>query len=593
MISSASTEAEPERGSVLRRFGMSGKRSEAPSVIEGRFRIESQIGYGAFGKVFRARDTVTGDDVAVKIFDGRLDETGYLAELGLLFNEAHPSIVTTISFGYSAGRKYIVYEFVRGGSLRDLLIRTPRVNPSEALRLMRDVCEGLAFAHDRRVIHRDLKPENLLLADAKTPCRVKICDFGLSARFRPGDRLSSQFGSPAYMAPEQFGEEYDHRIDLYAVGVILYELLFGRRPHTGDAVSLRHAHRHVPPAMPEDGPPHLVEFLTRAMAKDPDERFGSAQEMVEAIDRLLAEESASGLGRVNPPAFESIELLKRWKMRIPRRMVNFVSTEEGDLIVALDDRIIRLDVDGNVETLTRTTEPVSDFALRMRSEGPIVWASSGRLYSWFGGEVRALTPPCSVPDGPRSLVLSPDGRHLAVAATEYVDVVELDASKVLWRAEVATYGQPTEVSFDTGGGLLWIASEAPRTQLVALTLDGERVCRTAAGASDAILLDAPSGVVVGSRGKRQLHKISESGFVTHRLELSASLYSLEQVTERLLAAYSARHIELVDRETLASYALVPRPDDNELLVAAGAGVFLLEMDGASLVARRYELERTV
>jgi len=189
--------------------------------------------------------------------------------------------------------------------------------------------------------------------------------------------------------------------------------------------------------------------------------------------------------------------------------------------------------------------------------------------------------------------MSPDGRYLAVAATDYVDLVDVQASEVCWRAEVATYGQPTEVTFDTDGSRLWIASEAPRTQLVALTLEGERTCRTAAGASDAIMLDSTEGVIVGSRGKRLLQRISQSGFVTDTLDLSASLSSLTRVNERLLAAYSPRHIELVDSDTLASYALVERPDDGELLVPAGKGIFLLELDGASVTARRYELERTV
>lgn len=573
---------------------MDKRRGDVPTIIEGRFRVESQIGYGAFGKVYRARDTGSGEEVAIKLFDAKLDETGYLAELGLLFAEEHPNIVATKSFGYTAGRKYIVYEFVRGGSLRDLLIRTPRVLPRQALALIRDVCKGLAFAHERRVIHRDLKPENLLLTEADFPTRVKICDFGLSARFRPGDRMSSQFGSPAYMAPEQFGEEYDHRIDIYAAGVILYELLFGRRPHTGDAVSLRHSHRHVPPALPQDGPPELLELVTRSLAKDPNERFSSAREMLHAIDVVLdAEESKSRPTEVASPSFESIELARKWRIHVPRRMVNYAPTDDGDLVLALEDRILRVGNGGNVETLVRTDEQVTDFPGRMQTRGPIVWATTRGIQVLREDGVETLPPPCTVPDGPRSMVASPDGRYLALAATEYVDLVDVLAGEVLWRAEVASYGQPTEVTFDADGAHVWIASEAPRTQLVCLNLQGERLCRTAAGAADAIMLDAHEGVIVGSRGKRLLQRISQSGFVTHTLELSASLVSLVRVNQRLIAAFSARHIELVDCETLASYALVERPDESELLVPAGRGVFLLEMDGTSVTARRFELERTV
>jgi len=130
--------------------------------------------------------------------------------------------------------------------------------------------------------------------------------------------------------------------------------------------------------------------------------------------------------------------------------------------------------------------------------------------------------------------------------------------------------------------------------LILLNAAGERLCRTTAPGSDVVMIpsDQTGAVVVGCRGKRTLQRMSHEGFVTHTLELGTSLIELHVVDDRLAAAWSARHIELFDRRTLASYALLSRPDENEILLSAGRGLFTLEPEPASLVIRRLEMERT-
>lgn len=581
---------------ILKRFGMEnrGPQREMPALVEGRYRIESQIGYGAFGKVFRARDSVTGEAVAVKLFDERLDETGYLQELGLLFSEEHEGIVRTLSFGYAAGRKYIVYEFIRGGSLRDLLLRTPHVPVEQALSITRDVCAALAFAHSRRVVHRDMKPENLLLTEPDWPFRAKLCDFGLSTRFRPGDRISSYFGSPAYMAPEQFGQSYDHRVDVYAAGVILYEMLFGRRPHAGDAVSLRHAHIHVHPPLPKDGPPELLSVLTRMMAKNPDERFSTAAEATEAIDELLAGLAETAGIPIAPPVFQLVQLHPQWSVRLQGGCMTWMPTADSGMLLSLRDQIVAVGADGSARALVETQVPVTEFVEGGNPTHLFAWVVGHDIWVWESGDVRMLADGAEAPSGSRRLVLSRDGRFLLISSPTHVDLASTESGEILWRAEVATYGAPPEVCFAGNSDLVWIGSESPRTQLILLNAAGERLCRTTAPGSDVVMIpaDETGAVVVGCRGKRTLQRMSHEGFVSHTLELGASLMELHIVDERLAAAWSARHIELFDRRTLASYALLSRPDENEILLSAGKGLFTLEPEPASLVIRRLEMERT-
>jgi len=262
------------------------------------------------GEVYRARDTRIGREVAVKVLQPRLalDAGGrarFEREARAAGSLSHPNIVTLFDVGVEGKTPYLVTEWIAGESLRAMLRRGP-VPQARALEIAAQVARGLAAAHERGVVHRDLKPENLLVTGDGL---VKILDFGL-ARFsaaaadadlptltddqltRAGDLL----GTPAYMAPEQVrGLPVDHRADLFALGVVLFEMLVGRHPFPGDdapAILSAILHRE-PPELAASGslPRPLRTLLLRCLARDPDERVASASQLAREIEAAARPES--------------------------------------------------------------------------------------------------------------------------------------------------------------------------------------------------------------------------------------------------------------------------------------------------------------
>jgi hypothetical protein len=229
------------------------------------------------GIVYKARQKALDRLVAIKILAGEWQQEPGFAErfsreARTLAKLAHPHIVTVHDFGEAGGLYYLVMEFIDGVNLRDLL-RDGRLEPPQALAIVPPVCEALQYAHSRGVVHRDIKPENLLL---DREGRVKIADFGIA--MLAGDDPDAS-GTPAYMAPEQgrADGEIDHRTDIYALGVVLYEMLTGERP-TGDD----------PPAAQILVDVRIDEIVLRALASRPEMRFQSAAEMGTAVRTVVA-----------------------------------------------------------------------------------------------------------------------------------------------------------------------------------------------------------------------------------------------------------------------------------------------------------------
>ena len=275
-------------------------------VLDGRYRIVALLGTGGIGAVYRAEHAALGRFVAVKVL---LEDFSELAELQRRFvREAkalsalsHPHIVPVIDFGLEP-EPYLVMELLEGRTLEDLL-RDGLLAPARALDIARQVLRGLAFAHARGVAHRDLKPANVFLqALPDADDHVRLLDFGL-AKFLDDERgamdatltkVGMIFGTPAYMAPEQAtGERADARADVYSAGILLYELLTGRRPFNDPTrAELLRAHLLTrPPAAAETRPglvlsAGLEALLERALAKNLTERFADGGEMLAALDAL-------------------------------------------------------------------------------------------------------------------------------------------------------------------------------------------------------------------------------------------------------------------------------------------------------------------
>jgi serine/threonine-protein kinase len=272
----------------------------------GRFRVLDVLGRGAMGVVYRAEDPALGRIVAIKTvtLTGTDEERAhfearFLQEARAAGGIGHPSIVTIYDVGREGDVAFMAMELLDGRELRDL-VRGGSLAPSEAVEIAAQVAEALAAAHERGVIHRDVKPGNIMVLDNS---RVKIMDFGIARLREPAVKTATgmMLGSPRYMSPEQVsGEPFDHRADIFSLGVVLYEMLTGVTPFAGDDITQLMFQvvnaAVVPPSHVNRAlPPVLDYILARALKKKPEERYGSAAEFAtdlrDAIPDVLAAEA--------------------------------------------------------------------------------------------------------------------------------------------------------------------------------------------------------------------------------------------------------------------------------------------------------------
>ena len=269
-------------------------------ILAGRYELEQLVGTGGMSSVYRAHDRLLERRVALKILHGSLaadDETvqRFRSEARAAAQLSHPNIVTVIDRGEDDGRQFIVFEYVSGENLKDLVERTGPLPLRRALELAIQVGRGLAFAHQQGLVHRDVKPQNVLLnGDGK----AKVTDFGIARSLEVAHGLTQTgtiLGSSNYIAPEQArGERVDEKSDVYGFGIVLYELLTGEVPFPADnfvAAAMRHVNDPVPSVLARrpEVPLRLASAIESAMAKDPADRFGSMAELVAELEACLAE----------------------------------------------------------------------------------------------------------------------------------------------------------------------------------------------------------------------------------------------------------------------------------------------------------------
>jgi serine/threonine-protein kinase len=279
------------------------------TILDKRYQIVERISEGAMGVVYRGLRTKLNRSVAIKVMHASLPgamaaRERFEREAKLMALLEHPHCVSVIDYGLHDNKPYVVMELVRGRSLHDLIVEQGRFDVPRATDILRQVLSGLAHAHEQGIIHRDIKPANIMITP-KAPLGVhaRILDFGLARLHESSGSLSHGVvvGTPSYMAPEQCrGDKIDVRVDLYACGIVLFEMLTGKKPFVAsDPIGI--VKKQV-----EDPPPRLVDIMpgsygelegvvARALAKSPDERFPSAVAMSEALDAAVA-------GRVAPEA---------------------------------------------------------------------------------------------------------------------------------------------------------------------------------------------------------------------------------------------------------------------------------------------------
>jgi eukaryotic-like serine/threonine-protein kinase len=282
------------------------------SILQGRYQILAAVASGGMGVVYRGERLQLGRPVAIKFLHPWVAaQPSFLqrfeVEARAMSRLSHPNCVSVIDFGVE-GVPFLVMDFAAGRSLR-LLLEGERLEQSRALGLARQILAGVAHAHGQGIIHRDLKPENIIVSDAAGLVdHVRILDFGL-AKLNDGPALTVglTIGTPSYMAPEQTLEEgvVDARSDLYSVGVLLFEMLTGRKPFASDKVAeliLMHRSQPAPRLAPGAACSDALEaVVAKALAKRPADRFASADEMAAALEHV-PEASARGAALpVAPP----------------------------------------------------------------------------------------------------------------------------------------------------------------------------------------------------------------------------------------------------------------------------------------------------
>jgi serine/threonine protein kinase len=252
-----------------------------------QYRLLGQIGQGQFGRVFCAIERNTGEIVALKDLDkDRFPTRLFLREFSNSIVLQHPNIVSCLGFAYTKTGRYLIMDYCEGGTLRDLMESESKLSLVQSLKLIADILSGLEHAHSRDIVHCDLKPENILLNVDKDGWIARISDFGIA---RLKQELGGQAtgrgytGSPAYMAPERFYGQYAPTSDLYAVGIMLYELIVGERPFSGAIGELQSAHINRRLEIPKSVPFMLRSAIATALQKLPQKRFSCASEMLKSI----------------------------------------------------------------------------------------------------------------------------------------------------------------------------------------------------------------------------------------------------------------------------------------------------------------------
>ncbi len=291
------------------------------AVLQDRYHVQARLAAGGMGVVYRGERTQLGKPVAIKFLHASvMGDAQAVArfdrEARAMSRLSHPSCVSVIDFGVHEGTPYLVMDFASGRTLREVL-QGGRLPVPQAVQICRQLLAGLSHAHGHDIVHRDIKPENVVVDDAEGfGSQIRILDFGVAKLCDlTGSSLTAGFavGTPSYMSPEQTGgEPVDARSDVYGVGVLLFEMLTGRKPFVADqALDVLRMHREA--ARPRLGAvaadqwfsPEMEALVARALARSPSERFQSAREMAQALDatpEAASRAAVSALLRSNRPA---------------------------------------------------------------------------------------------------------------------------------------------------------------------------------------------------------------------------------------------------------------------------------------------------
>jgi serine/threonine-protein kinase len=306
------------------------------------YQIQAYMAQGGMSDIYRAFDLINHREVVIKVPDqAMLGDSAqferFQREMDVMKTLDHPAILKGLGSGKYNRIPYLVTEFVDGQSLRALIETSAPLPPDQAVSLIRKIADGMDYCHKNDVIHRDLKPENILITSDGQPV---IMDFGLAltkgAHRVTYSNLSATMGTPDYMAPEQIeGQRGDQRTDLYALGTILYELLTGKPPFTGDSnmvIMAQHLNNtaprldHVDPSIPIQ----LAAIVATCLARDPQDRYADMTALIQVLDHP-ENADLSALEKLSAPSNSGMSLNQR---QIIQGVLIAVGTMGGLILLA-------------------------------------------------------------------------------------------------------------------------------------------------------------------------------------------------------------------------------------------------------------------
>ena len=364
------------------------------SAIGDLFRIERELGGGGMSRVFLTRDVALDRNVVIKILShelaGDLSTERFEREIRVAAQMQQANIVPLLSAGAANGQPFYVMPFVEGESLRARLASGPPFSLTEGVRILGDIARALQYAHSRGIVHRDIKPENVLLSGGA----AVVTDFGIakaieSARGTSADLTSAgvSLGTAAYMAPEQaVGEDVDARADLYAWGVIAYEMLTGQHifPSRSSAMQLMAAHATVAPKhiaqLRRDLPDGLAALVMLALEKDPNKRVESAETILRTLDasavdgrRRLSLRSAAAIAAVLTIAIGGLGIWKAQRADTPRPpllvlLADFTNSTGDSVITGTFEPLVALSLEGAPFISSFDRAVAARIARRLRGE---------------------------------------------------------------------------------------------------------------------------------------------------------------------------------------------------------------------------------
>jgi serine/threonine-protein kinase len=272
------------------------------TVLSGRYRLEAKLGSGGMSTVYLSRDETLDRPVAVKVMHREMSEQPeqlqrFRQEARAVAKLTHPNVVSVIDAGEDGGHPYIVFEYVKGETLKQRIARVGALDTQEAIAYAIEVARGLSVAHARNMVHRDIKPQNVLIDEEG---RAKLTDFGISRQLEQAGVTATGrvLGTTDYVAPEQaMGKGADPRSDIYSLGVVLYEMLVGQVPFHADSqvgVAMKHVNEELPDVQRRrpEASAAVALVVERATAKNPDERYQTIAEMIDDLETALEVEAA-------------------------------------------------------------------------------------------------------------------------------------------------------------------------------------------------------------------------------------------------------------------------------------------------------------